>query len=51
MPEKEVHAIIGEIAAVTQSTSRVLGEESLGNECTQLRRRYRFHKRQGDVSG
>jgi hypothetical protein len=30
MPEKEVHAI-GENAAVTQSTPRVLGEESLRN--------------------
>jgi hypothetical protein len=27
---KKVRAIIGEIAAVTQSTLRVLGEESLG---------------------
>ena len=34
VPQKEVHAIIGGIAAVTQSTSRVLGEKSLRNECT-----------------
>jgi hypothetical protein len=49
--QKEVHAVIGEIATVTRSASRIPGEESLRDEYTQLRRRYRIDKRQGNVSG